>query len=161
MPEFLVVLCRSDQPVPLDELRSFIRDGWFFEQPVRIELFSEGAPSSTMGWERVELHYQEAKRPVVLSQLSQREPIEAHRDEAIEELRRQPRQGSYLELLHQLQACQQVFVLEVDPVGASEECWMMVDALEAWLARTRDGVVFVSDEGFYDAALQPLCSFSP
>jgi hypothetical protein len=37
---------------------------------------------------------------------------------------------------------------------------MMVDALEAWLARTRDGVVFVSGEGFYDAALHLLCALS-
>lgn len=32
MPEFLSVLCQSSQSVPLAELRSFIRHGWFFEE---------------------------------------------------------------------------------------------------------------------------------
>ena len=40
----------------------------------------------------------------------------------------------------------------------TEEAWEMLDATEACVARLRDGLVFVSGEGFYDAALQPICS---
>jgi hypothetical protein len=161
MPEFLSVFCRSAQSIPLAELRGFIRDGWFFEQAARIEPISEGVSSSPAGWAHVEIHYQESKRPVVISHLSRRKQIEAYRAEALEELRQQSLQDGHLELMRQLQDCQQIFILEVDSVGATEACWAMVDALEAWLARTCDGVIFVSGEGFYDAALQPLCKLSP
>ncbi len=109
---------------------------------------------------RVEIHYQKGKRPAVLSRLSQREKIEEQREEAIEELQQHCPPGQHLGLLQALHELRQVFVFEVDPVGATEECWMMVDALTAWLATSHDGVVFVAGEGFYDAALQLLCSLS-
>jgi hypothetical protein len=161
MPDFLIVLCRSAQPVFLKDVQEFVRDGWFFEKPAHVEPIPEGSQPTPAGWTRIEIHYQEGKRPVALSHLSQHEPLEAHREEALEELRQHDLQGQYPDLMNHLQACQQVFILEVDPVGATEECWTMVDAIEAWLARARNGVVFVSGEGFYDAALQLLCKLSP
>jgi hypothetical protein len=160
MSTFVNVLCRSVESHSLDELSSFIQGGCFFDEPPRIVPIQGDTHPSPGGWACVEIHYQTGKRPAILSRLTQHERIEAQREEAIEELLQHGPPGQYSSLLQALHEVRQVFVFEIDPAGATEECWMMVDALTAWLATSHDGVVFVAGEGFYDAALQPLCSVS-
>lgn len=48
-------------------------------------------------------------------------------------------------------------MLEIDPAGASAECWEMVDNLQGWIARQCGGLIYVPGEGCYDADLQPVC----
>lgn len=160
MSTFVNILCRSVQSDSLDELRNFIQGGCFFDDPPLIVPIQGDAQPAPDGWACVEIHYQEGKRPAILSLISRHDRIEAQREEAIEELLQYGTPGKYSNLLQSLREFRQVFVVEVDPVGATEECWMMVDALTAWLATSHDGVVFVAGEGFYDAALQPLCGVS-
>jgi hypothetical protein len=160
MSTFVNILCRSVQSNSLEELRDFIQGGCFFEEPPGVVPIHGDTQPSPDGWTCVEIHYQTGKRPAILSRISQHEKIEAQREEAVEELLQHCHPGQHSSLLQALREFRQVFVFEIDPVGATEECWMMVDALTAWLATSHDGVVFVAGEGFYDAALQPLCSVS-
>lgn len=160
MPTFLNVLCRSPQSLALDELQAFVREGCFFELHPSIDPVPKDTQSSPAEWTSLEIHYQEAKRPVTLSRVFQRKHIELQREEALEELHQHSPPDQHPALLRALQEFQQVFVLEVDSVGATAECWAMVDAVASWLATARDGILFVSGEGFYDAALSPLYQFS-
>ncbi|PTL79703.1 hypothetical protein [Vitiosangium sp. GDMCC 1.1324] len=157
MPLFLRVLCRSREPVTLGELTTFIRNGWFFDEPVRFESALDEARRTDLDWRSVEIHYQQGRRPVLVEHLFEEARVAEEVAEALEALQRAGLASSHAALVQRIQESRQLFLFEVDPVGAPEECWMMLDATEAFLARTRDGVVFVDEEGFYDAALQPIC----
>ena len=157
MPAFLNVFCRSARSVSLEELREFVNSGVFFEEPVRLIPGPESPEPADPEWTQVEIHYQQGKRPVILSRFVHPERIHEHREEVLEEIRGSASQAQNVDPIQHLRACQQLFVFEVDPLGATEECWSMVDAIEAWLARQLDGLIFVSEEGLYDATLQLVC----
>jgi hypothetical protein len=140
----------------LGELATFIRDGWFFDEPVCFEPAIEGAWASEPRWRSVELHYSEGRRPVLIEHLFEAERVSEEVREALEALQGNGLSERYANLVRSIRDCQQVFLFEVDSAGATEACWMMLDATEAFLARSRGGVIFVAGEGFYDAALQPI-----
>lgn len=159
MPLFLRVLCRAPEPVTPKELATFIRDGWFFDEPVRFEPALEGAWATESRWKSIEIHYQAGKRPVLIEHLFDSERVAEEVKEALDAVRLAGLAHQQAALVANIRTCRQVFLFEVDPLGATDECWMMLDATEAFLARERDGVIFVAGEGFYDATLQPLCTF--
>jgi hypothetical protein len=158
MPLFLRILCRAPEPVIPRELATFIRDGWFFEEPVRFEPVLEGTWATEPRWKSIEIHYQVGKRPVLVEHLFDSSRVAEEVDEALEAARSAGLLQSQAALVERIRACQRVFLFEVDPLNATDECWTMLDATEAFLARARDGVIFVAGEGFYDAALQPICT---
>lgn len=155
MPLFLRVLCRAPEPVTPRELATFIRDGWFFEEPVRFEPVLEGTWATEPRWKSIEIHYQVGKRPVLVEHLFDSSRVAEEVDEALEAARSAGLLQSQAALVERIRACQRVFLFAP---SATDECWMMLDATEAFLARARDGVIFVAGEGFYDAALQPICT---
>jgi hypothetical protein len=159
MPLFLRVLCRALEPVTPRELATFIRDGWFFEEPVRFEPAPDGMWATEPRWKRIEIHYQSGKRPVLVEHLFDSARVAEEVEEALEAARSASPAQQQVALVECIHACRQVFLFEVDPLGATGECWMMLDATKAFLAREREGVIFVAGEGFYDAALQPICTF--
>jgi hypothetical protein len=140
------------------ELAMFIRDGWFFDEPVRFKPAIEGAWVADPQWNSAEIHYQKGKRPVIVEHLLEATRVSEEVQEALESIRGAGPFQRHADLVQRIRACQQVFIFEVDSVSATEECWMMLDATESFLARSRDGVVFVAGEGFYDASLQLICT---
>jgi len=60
-------------------------------------------------------------------------------------------------LVERLRQTRQELVLHFSS-DISEDCWAMLDCLEAFVARKLDGVVYAT-EGIYDQELQPLWRF--
>lgn len=79
--------------------------------------------------------------------------------EILDLIRSQAQNDSLEAVAQKLLKAQQVLAFEVDREGATEDCWVMLDALEAYIANKLNGFIYAPADGFYDAALQPLYKF--
>jgi hypothetical protein len=156
MSQYLRVLCRSEEPLSRAEIGGFIREGYFFDEPPRFVPALEDPEAAHPGWERFEVHPPGSKRPIVLHHAAHdvvRDAIE----EIVQTLLDAGLGESHAPLIQRIRASRQLLTFELEPSQMTEDAWEMLDATEACVARLRDGVVFVSGEGIYDAALHPLC----
>ena len=142
MSDYIRVFCRSSRLIALTEITEFIKDGVYFEEEPRFD-----PPLSDVegDWQRLTVFYQPEKRPIVLHK-NAGDPL---MHEEIAEISA----GSAEGLHRRLQETAQTITIEIHLSALTEEAWEMLDSLEAYLARTYDGIVSVDGEGFYDAAL--------
>jgi hypothetical protein len=156
MSHYLRVLCRSEEPLLRAELASFIRDGWFFDTPPRFQPAMDGPEAQYPEWDRFEIHPPGSQRPIVLHHAAPDVLVDSV-EELLQTLRDAGLEESHASLIQRIRESRQLFTFEIDPLQMKDDAWEMLDATEACVARGRDGVVFVSGEGVYDASLQPLC----
>ncbi|ATB29707.1 hypothetical protein MEBOL_003162 [Melittangium boletus DSM 14713] len=156
MSQYLRILCRTERPLPRAEIGNFIHEGWFFNAPPRFEPTLDAPEAAHLEWARFEVHPPGVGRPIVLHYATQ--DVLAHSiEELIQTLLDAGLETSHAALLQRIRASRQLITIEVEPLRMTDDAWEMLDATEAFVARSRDGVVFVSGEAVYDAALQPLC----
>jgi hypothetical protein len=159
MSQYLRVLCRSEESLSRAELGGFIREGYFFDEPPRFVPALEDPEAAHPGWERFEVHPPGSTRPIVLHHAAHsvlRDSVE----EIVQTLLDASLGESHAPLIQRIRASRQLITFELEPSQMTEDAWEMLDATEACVARLRDGVVFVSGEGVYDAALHPLCKLT-
>jgi len=146
MSNYIRVFCRSGRPILLSEVTSFIEDGVYFED-VRFDPLPGEAEED---WQRLTIFYQPEKRPIVLH----KNVNDALVRKEIAEISAETPAG---EIGRRLQGTAQMVAIEIGSLSTlTDEAWEMLDSLEAYLAQTYDGIIFVGGEGFYDAALQKL-----
>jgi|GEM_PF-1443283 len=160
MSQYLRILCRSERPLPRSEIGNFIHEGWFFNAPPRFEPMLDATESAHLEWTRFEVHPTGAGRPIVLHYATQ-DVLANSIAEIIQTLLDAGLEASHAALLQRIRASRQLITIEIEPLRMTDDDWEMLNATEAFVARSRDGVVFVSGEGVYDAALQPLCILKP
>lgn len=156
MSLFIHIFCQDAGPLLPKEISEFIEEGGYFDTPPKVSLTPGSAKTDDPQWTEMKLEYKARKRPVILHHETRPEEFKEEVAEALEEL-----EGAGLEkhkkLVSHLKATRQLIVFELDSEKATEECWEMVDNLESWIARERNGLIYVSGEGFYDAELETLC----
>ncbi len=144
MSDFVRVLCRSPGVIMRSQITEFITEGVYFDAPR-----FEAIPSIIEhDWRTLTIFYQPEKRPIVLHKSVGDTLMHAE----IAEMSREMSEG----LRRRLQETVQTIAIEINSSSLTEEAWQMLDSLEASLARSYDGVIFVDGEGFYDAALQKI-----
>jgi hypothetical protein len=148
------VLCRDRQPVTRREIASFIEDGVYFDEP-SFRPHPDSDEAAMLMWDHLKVMYDKEKLPIIIHSFP---PSEVHRVLNIVD-------GTFDEqsvtvppaVTSHLAGVTQAFELEFDRGGGmSDDCWEMLDAVEAHLAQLRDGMIFVHDEGMFDARLQPI-----
>jgi hypothetical protein len=154
MSYFIRIFCESDAPVIRRELAEFIKEGAYFVDPS----FSPPPESNEAlqpRWQSFVVYYHPGKRPIVFQRLDG--------DCASMETRELADRISSLAagdpahlILTKLQKVKQVFVIELDPVGLTEGAWLMLDCIEAFLARSCGGLIYAPDDGVFDADLRKL-----
>ena len=142
------VFCRSSDALSLGEVMDFIQDGVFFDDAPEIRGDNERGATS---W-AIDVIYDAQIRPVQISFGEADETTSATIEELLEE--HSPAEPALAERLRQTR---QELVLHFSS-DISDDCWAMLDCLEAFVARKLDGVVYAS-EGIYDQELQPLWRF--
>lgn len=158
MSQYLRILCRSNEPLSRAALARFIRDGGFFDAAPRFEPPSDTAEAAAPEWEHFEIHPPGSTRPIVLHHAAPKTLADSV-EELLTTLRDAGLEQSHPALIQRLRDSQQLFTFDIDPRHMTEEAWEMLDATEAFVARSRDGVLFVAGEGIYDAALQLICGW--
>ncbi len=159
MSQYLRVLCRSEEPLSRAEIGGFIREGYFFDAPPRFVPALEDPEAARPEWERFEVHPPGSRRPIVLHHAAH-DVLRDSVEEIAQTLLDAGLGGSHAPLIQRIRASRQLITFELEPSQLTEDAWELLDATEAYVARLRDGVVFVSGEGIYDAALHPLCKLT-
>jgi hypothetical protein len=145
------LLCQSDAPVSRSEVASFIEDGSYFDTPTTYE------PALVGDLGDLTIRYASG-RSIRLTRLrdDDREGVIA---EACESVDSAPITHNLAERLRDhLGRTKSVIDIEVDRASIDENAWAMLDALEADILRSRQGLLYVYGEGIYgpDLKLWPV-----
>ena len=137
------------------EIADFIREGVYFDSPsFDPDLRSPEAQDLT--WHTFAVTYEADRAPIRFLRTVDRGEIDAEIAEAIDAAKAKAADPRSLAPLEQhLKATRQLITIEVDRDELDEDAWFAVDAIEAWLARSCDGIILAPADGFYDQDLQP------
>jgi hypothetical protein len=153
----LTIFCLSNRPLTRHDILAFIEEGCYFDQAPRYEPGAEEISAEDTSWEELTIHYQSGKRPVVIRHYCEREAIAENIAEAVEEIEdAKAPQHQAENISRRIGNSQQVLILEIGDTGVTEDCWEMLDNLQAYIAREWDGIIFASGEAIYDAMLEPI-----
>ncbi|WP_434384902.1 hypothetical protein [Melittangium boletus] len=157
MSHYLRILCHSEQPMTRKAIGEFIHEGYFFPVAPRFDPALNDPIAVHPDWERLEVRPPGNTHPIIFHRATHA-VLASSLDEITQTLRDVGLESSHSALIRRIQSSRQLITVEVEPTHMTDDAWEMLDATEAHVARTCDGVVFVSGEGIYDSALQPLCT---
>lgn len=159
MSYYLRVICKSDSSPPARQLIDFINEGVYFDDPPTIERFGGVDQSNLDAWDKLVIHYDQGKRPVILENTGPSSLL----DQEIQELRMALHNFAIDEPIQRvgdhLDGTRRIIALEIDRVGATNDAWAMIDCLQSFIAGNYQGIVYAPDDGYYDPSLQPLIKF--
>ena len=156
MSYFLRIFGRSAQPITRREIADFITAGSFFDDQPRFEPSPESPESAEENWTALSVQYDAEKRPVRFERNVGEALLKDEVQELLFVLDKSSKTQAQQEVLRTLQVASEVISIEVNRETASEDCWEMLDAVEAFLAEKCDGIVYAPDDGFFDKKLRPL-----
>jgi hypothetical protein len=156
MSFYLRVFCRSARVPTRRELAERIVDGVHFDDSPRFNPEFDSPELRSPAWQRLDVFYDPARRPVQIYRNGVGdELLTAEATRAAEAV---TGAGGPPEVAEWLRQSVQIFAIEADPASLTDAAWEMVDALEAYLARSLDGLIYVAGEAAYDAAFKKLVS---
>jgi hypothetical protein len=158
MGYMLYVLCASPRVVTLQELATFILEGVYFDQEPYLDPSWEEMIDYDEDWSYLTVIYDPDKEPVVFRRYLE---YENRFQEVVGGLffgmtQFAQRITSRQSVLSHLDETVQLIDIENFRDELDENCWVMLDAVECFLARECNGLVFASGDGFYDENLVPI-----
>jgi len=138
------------------QIAEFVEEGSFFDPVPRFDPAPDTPESEAPQWGSFTLHYQDGRRPIRFERNLRDELLKEELDELLFILERSKKTKTQQEMLERLRETQQVIGIEVDREALTDDGWEMLDAVESFLATRCDGIVYVPDEGFFDANLRPV-----
>ena len=155
MTTYLRVFGQAHRRISPTEIAGFVFDGVYFEEPPRIEVGDAAGERVGDEWTVLNIRYHAARRPIVLHMTTGGVLFGDEVTEAIEALTAMgiPKTA---ELVLRLRRTSIIYAFEVDERNLTEDAWNMVDALEAYLARRCEGIVYAPNDGFFDSDLNRL-----
>jgi hypothetical protein len=143
----LYLLFWVDRPIARKHIAEFVRDGSYFDAPVAYEPSTQG--------ELGELTIKYAPDSSIRLQRLDRENNEEIIEEAIESLDSASIPAEQREQLRKrLAETKTIIEIQVDRTAMDQNAWAMLDALEADLMRSNNGLLYVYDEGIYGPDLR-------
>ena len=154
----LYVLCASSRVVTLQELATFIYEGAYFDQDPYLEPSWEEMIDYDEDWSYLSVIYDTSKEPVVFRRYLE---YENRFQEVVGGLffgvaQSNRRMTSRQRVLSHLEETVQLIDIESVRDELDEDCWVMLDTVESFLARECNGLVFASGDGFYDEDLTSI-----
>lgn len=158
MSYFVEIFCKSAETVTRYEIAQFVIEGIYFSDTPNFYPSLHSDEIRATEWKSFDIFYQIIKRPVQLLHDTDKTFIQQVIGETIQEripIARKPLQQHIADHLNQTR---QIFVFDFDPTSITQECWEMLAALEAYLSRKTDAIVFAAEDGIYDTDLKLICS---
>jgi hypothetical protein len=136
-----------DRPIARKDIAEFVRDGSYFDEPVAYEPSIQG----DLG----ELTIKYAPQRSIRLQHLDRENNEEIIEEALESLDSASIPAERREQLRKrLTETKAMVEIQADRTTMDQNAWAMLDALEADLMRSNNGLLYVYDEGIYGPDLK-------
>ncbi len=149
MSYVIMIFCQSDAVLTREEIAREIKAGVFFDTTPTFDPAIGSEEAKAGQWKRFAIAYAPGKRPVVLYR---GDPITEIQDDLDEDFRGGVQSGMRQQLLN----ARQIYRLDVDQSGLSDEAWEMCDFLERFIAQKLDCLIYAPGDAIYDAALRPL-----
>jgi len=137
------------------ELAEFVEEGVYFDDDPRFipgldELDDAPLEQLTIVWD-------EDRPPVIIQRVSpaELEQTVGEVKKLLQTLPEEPNERIH-SALDALPKSRHLVRITVDAETMTDEAWAMLDSLEAHLARTYAGLVYVPGDGVFDADLQPI-----
>jgi hypothetical protein len=156
MSYFLRIFGRSAQTITRREIATFITAGTFFDSEPRFDPPPDSPESGDESWTAFTVQYDSQKRPVRFERNLGDALLQEEVQEVLFVLGKSRETRARQEVERTIRGAVQVISLEVNREAASEDCWEMLDSVQAFLAEKCDGIVYAPDEGFFDKKLRPL-----
>ena len=155
MTTYLRVFGKAHRRIGRTEITGFVIDGVYFDEPPTIEVADPGGELVGDEWTVLHIRFDATRRPIILHMTTGGVLLGDEVAEAIEALIDMgiPRTT---DLVVRLSSTSIIYAFEVDERSLTQDAWNMVDALEAYLARRCEGIVYAPNDGFFDADLNRL-----
>jgi hypothetical protein len=150
MSQYFRILCASDNFSDAKEISDFVRDGFYFDCDPQITVFGSDP------WNRIEIQYDKSRRPIIVHKT-----VNGHllKDE-LKEIKNATRKMQS-EIENHLDRTSTIFAIEVNRLNVTEEAWKMLDGLDSFIASRCGGIIYIPEEGFYNAELKLVQSIVP
>ena len=151
MKYFLRVFCQKKDQLSPEEVIEFIKDGFFFDHEPEITLQKENGS----GWQ-IKIVYDKEKDPVIISR-SVNDKDSRKEIEEVKFVLNISKESKEKELVSKMvNATALVYSLQIDQEQITDDCWEMLDSVEAMLMRSCNGILFTSDNEFFDERLKKI-----
>lgn len=158
MADFIRICCSRPTVPDANQIAEFVAEGTYFEkEPPLNVVYRSGA--GTPAWSRIEIRYEDSKRPVVVTCQSQQTTLFQAEVTEIEQALNEASSGEIETVENHLRSTVSLVAIEINSHGIPEDAWEMIDALESFIASAAGGIIYVDGEGFYDAQLQVIVHF--
>ena len=154
----LYVLCASSEMIDFRELARFILEGVYFDQDPYLVPLPEETDGDSKNWSLLSVTYDSDKKPVVFRRYLQH-------DERFQEVvgglvfgvtRSIGKTKSRQRVLSHLEETVQLIDIEIIRSEIDDDCWVMLDCVESFVAKKYKGLVFASGDGFFDENLKSV-----
>jgi hypothetical protein len=156
MSYFIRIICTKSRVITRRELANFIIEGAYFDNEPRFRPTPESTESADEAWGSLVVHYDPERRPIEF----ERNAADAVHRQEIEELLFILEVSKDTKIKRRIQEhlkdTKQIYAIEINPDGLTDDCWEMLDNVESFIAREVGGIIYTSDEGFYDENLQRI-----
>ena len=156
MSDFIRIICNSTESIFSAEVANFILEGVYFDDTPRFDPPQESGSASAVNWQTLAVYYQEGRRPLLFHKSTNDQLMLKEVKEIIEEELADKQGEAAASLRRRLLISYQTIAIEINPTTTTEEAWEMLDNIEAYLAGKYDGIIYVPDDGFFNASLQKI-----
>lgn len=156
MSDFIRIICNSTEPIFSSEITDFILEGVYFDDTPRFDPPQEADDAPLTGWQTLAVYYQTGKRPILFHKNVNDRLMQTEIKEIVEEELADKQAEAAETLRRRLLRGYQTLAIEINPTSLTEEAWEMLDSIEAYFAKKYEGIVYVPDDGFFDASLEKI-----
>jgi hypothetical protein len=151
MKYFLRVFCQNNNPISPEQTMGFIKDGFFFDHRSEFTLQTK----DDRNW-AIKIVYNKERDPVIIS-TSTDDKASQKEIEEIKFVLRLSKASETKELISKLvDSTVNVFTIEINQNQITDDCWEMLDATETFIMNQCDGILFTSDNEFFDRKLKKI-----
>ena len=157
MANHIHIFCASPEQLSMRSVGQYMATIGLLDGVPTFDPPLESAEALDPLWVHLSVTYQAGKRPIQLHRMFEPEDMAPALQDALTMLDDHGLASQHPEIVQAIQGTRQIFHFELG-LELPDDCWEMLDALEAHIAKSLKGLVFTS-EGFYDAELEPICMF--
>ncbi|HYJ38797.1 MAG TPA: hypothetical protein VEV87_09280 [Chitinophagaceae bacterium] len=151
MKYFLKVFCQNNEILSPESIIDFIEDGFFFDEKPEIKLNK----TDDLNWTML-IVYDKQKDPVILSKSTDDNASKKDIEEIKFVLNISKASKKKDLISERVNTISQVYNLQINQDQITDDCWEMLDSVEAMLMKSCDGMLFTSDNEFFDDRLKKI-----
>ncbi|WP_020598766.1 hypothetical protein [Spirosoma panaciterrae] len=151
MDYFLRIFCQNENRLPPEEIIAFVKDGFFFEKEPLFLIHQENATD----W-KIDIIYDSIKSPVTISTSTNDKESQKEIDEIVFILSLPSKKKTKEMILQIIGETKFVYTLKINQAEITNDGWEMLDTIESMLMRSGDGILFNSDNEFFDRNLKKI-----